>query len=219
MEFNNIKYIKIPEGSVENIISPSGDIIWEKFRPTALISSGVQAIDTGVRCTATMSCEIKIAWTSLPNNATYIGAIEYSGGNYLRCHFQCAKSGSSYVIGFWQDSPTMGNAVSVNFDTAPHILTYSAANLTVGIDGNTATHGNTPPPSNSTFYLFDRNVTGFVANAEPGKCKLYYAKFWDNGELIRDFVPNLDANDKISLYDKVNNRFYYDINGNDFDFE
>lgn len=219
MNFNNIKYLQIAEGSVEQIADPSGNILWEKTRPTALISSGIQAIDTGVYCNETMSCEIKIAWTALPSNATYIGAIEYDGSNYLRCHYQCAKSNNSWVIGFWQDSPTMGNAVYINFDTNPHILTYSAPNLTVGIDGNTATHGNTPPPSNSTFYLFDRNVVGFTANAEPGKCKLYYAKFWYGNELVRHLVPNFDANNKMCLFDKVNGRFYYDINGNNFDFE
>lgn len=217
MKFSSVKYLTIPEGKVESISLPSGDIVWEKFRPTALISSGVQAIDTGVYCTETMSCEIKIAWTSLPNNATYIGAIEYSDESYLRCHFQISTAQN--VIGFWQDSPTMGNAVSVDFDTEPHILTYSASELTVGIDGETATHGNTPPPSNSTFYLFDRNVTGFTADAEPGNCKLYYAKFWDGDELVRHFVPNFDANNRMCLYDKVNNKFYYDINGNEFDFE
>lgn len=217
MNLSNIKYLKITEGSVENIIDPSGNIIWEKEHPIALISSGVQAIDTGVYCNNTMSCEIKIAYIEMPVNATYIGAIEYNDETYLRCHFQASTAQNS--IGFWQDSPVMGNAVSITFDTNPHILTYSAPNLTVGIDGNIATHGNTTPPYNSTFYLFDRNVTGFTADAEPGKCKLYYAKFWYDDELVRHFIPNIDANNRICLYDKVNNKFYYDINGNNFDYE
>ena len=185
----------------------------------ALISTGFQVIDTGVYCTENMSCELKIAFTAFPSNATYLGAIEYSNGSYLRCHFQAATSGLNKVIGFWQDSPKMGNAVYIPFDTKPHVLTYSASSLTVGIDGTTATHGNTPTPSNCTFYLFDRNVVGFTANAEPSKCKVYYAKFWDDGVLIRHFVPRFDMNGKVTLYDLVNKKYYYDLNGNDFECE
>lgn len=219
MNFNQVKTVTIPEGEVVKIMNGHGDTLWEKSYVYTLISNGNQVIDTGVYCTPNMSCEVKIAWTAIPSSATYIGAIEYSGGNYLRCHFQCAKYGSNYVIGFWQDSPTMGNAISIPYDSDPHILTYSAKDLTVGIDGTIATHGNTPPPSDSTFYLFDRNVVGFTANAEAGKCKLYYAKFWENGELIRDFVPRLSSDGRLALFDLVNEKFYFDLNGNGFDYE
>lgn len=219
MNFNKIKFVTIPEGEVTKITNESGNILWEKSYAYALISTGQQVIDTGVYCTDKMSCEIKMAYTAFPSNATYMGAIEYNNGIYYRCHFQAAISGKNQVIGFWQDSPTMGNAISIPFDTEPHIFTYSAVNMTVGIDGTTASHGNNPTPSNSTFYLFDRNVVGFTANAEPGKCKLYYAKFWEDGELIRDFLPRIDSNGKIGLFDLINEQFYYDLNGNAFTYE
>ena len=219
INFNKTREISIPEGDVYKILGSNGETIWEKTFAYTLISTGKQVIDTGVYCTDKMSCEIKIAYTAFPTNATYIGAIEYSNGSYYRCHFQAAKSGSNQVIGFWQDSPVMGNAVSIPFDTNPHIFTYSAADMTVGIDGIVATHGNTPTPSNSTFYLFDRNVVGFTANAEPGKCKVYYAKFWEDGELIRNFVPRMNSNSKLGLFDLVNEQFYFDMNGNDFAYE
>lgn len=209
----------IQEGEVSSIKDSNGTVIWQKKNVDAiLVSNGNQVIDTGVYCTSTMSCEIKMAWTAFPSNATYIGAIEKSGSTYYRCHFQVAYSGSSRVIGFWQDSPTIGNAVSIPFDTNPHVLTYSAVNMTAGIDGVTASHGNTPTPSNSTFYLFDRNVVGFTASAEAGKCKVYYAKFWDNGELIRDFIPVVYSDGKSALYDLVSRQYYFDLNGNGFDY-
>ena len=218
MDFKNIVSLLIQEGNVDKITNNNGTVLWERTYDYALISTGIQVIDTGVYCSENMSCEIKMSWMEFPSNATYIGAIEYNNGSYKRCHFQCAKSGTSQIIGFWQDSPTVGNAVSIPFDTKPHILTYSAQNLTVGIDGVVASHGNTPP-TNSTFYLFDRNVVGFTANAEAGKCKVYYAKFWENGQLIRDFIPLLDSNGKMALFDLVHRKFYYDLNGNNFTYE
>lgn len=216
-DFNNLTSFTIPEGQVKKIIHPTYGNIWKSI--SALVSTGTQVIDTGVYCTNKMSCEIKMAYTEFPSTATYIGAIEYNNGSYRRCHFQAAILNSNQIIGFWQDSPTLGNAISVPFDTEPHVLTYSASNLTVGIDGNSASHGNTPPPSNSTFYLFDRNVVGFTATQEAGKCKLYYAKFWENGVLVRNFVPRFDANGKAALFDLVNDQYYYDLNGNDFNYE
>lgn len=219
MNFNQVKEITIPDGNIVKIINSNGITIWEKQFVYTLISNGSQVIDTGVYCTDKMSCEIKMAYTSFPTTSTYIGAIEYNNGSYYRCHFQAAILNSNKLIGFWQDSPTVGNAVSIPFDTEPHVLTYSATDMTVGIDGTVATHGNSPTPSNSTFYLFDRNVVGFTANAEAGKCKVYYAKFWEDGKLIRHFVPKMNSDKKLGLFDLVNGQFYFDMNGNDFAYE
>lgn len=219
MNFNQVKEITIPDGSITKIVDSNGQTIWEKQFVYTLISTGSQVIDTGVYCTDKMSCEIKMAYTSFPTTSTYIGAIEYNNGSYYRCHFQAAVLNGNRVIGFWQDSPTLGNAVSIPFDTEPHILTYSAADMTVGIDGTVATHGNSPTPSSSTFYLFDRNVVGFTAKAEAGKCKVYYAKFWEDGKLIRHLVPKMNSNKKLGLFDLVNEHFYFDMNGNDFAYE
>ena len=219
MNLDTTKEIIIPEGNVEKITNQDGNIIWQKSYMYALVSNGTQVIDTGVYCTNKMSCEIKMAYTAFPTSATYIGAIQYNNGTYYRCHFQVAYSGGDKVIGFWQDSPTVGNAISIPFDTNPHIFTYSAPKMTVGIDGVVSSHGNTPTPSNCTFYLFDRNVTGFTANAEPGKCIVYYAKFWEDGELIRHFVPRKNSNNKYGLFDLVNEKFYFDKNGNNFSAE
>lgn len=221
--FNDVSRIFISQSDeIWDVKDRSGNILWER-KPliSTLISTGTQVIDTGVYCTNKMSCEIKMAWTAYPSTAaaTYIGAIEYNNGSYLRCHFQLGELGSEKIIGFWQDSPTLGNPVSIPYDNEPHILTYSAKNMTVGMDGVTATHGNSPTPSNSTFYLFDRNVVGFTANSEPGKCKLYYAKFYNDDILIRHLVPDLDYNNRPCLYDLVNHKYYYDLNGGSFEYE
>jgi len=136
-----------------------------------------------------MRCEIKMAFLTTPVTSQYIGAIEKIDSTYLICHFQAGNLNGNYVIGFWQDSQTLGNAVSIPFDTEEHIFPYSASDLTVGIDGNTATHGNTPPPEDCTFYLFDRNVVGFEASSTPCHSALVYAKFWYGDELVRNLIP------------------------------
>ena len=56
-------------------------------------------------------------------------------------------------------------------------------------------------------YLFAINT----ANTVTLKAYLdfYYAKIWDEESLIRDYVPILDENNIICLYDKVNYKKYY----------
>lgn len=38
--------------------------------------------------------------------------------------------------------------------------------------------------------------------------KLYYCKIWDNGSLVRNFVPCKNTSGILGLYDIVNNVFY-----------
>ena len=49
--------------------------------------------------------------------------------------------------------------------------------------------------------------------------KVYYLKFWDNGELVRDYIPVIDKEGIPCLLDQVENLCYYSISGNDFQYE
>lgn len=52
------------------------------------------------------------------------------------------------------------------------------------------------------------------------KGKIYNVKFWDDRGLVRDFIPVLDSNNKPALYDKVEEKFYYNKgNGEDFKYK
>lgn len=46
--------------------------------------------------------------------------------------------------------------------------------------------------------------------------KVYSLKMWQNGELVRDFIPVLDTNDKPCMYDKVNDKYYYNSGTGNF---
>lgn len=49
--------------------------------------------------------------------------------------------------------------------------------------------------------------------------KLYSTKIYDNGVLIRDFVPVIDSSDRPCLYDKVEDKFYYNEGSGEFLYE
>lgn len=56
-------------------------------------------------------------------------------------------------------------------------------------------------------YLLALNNAGTVYSSKAS-CKLYSCQIYDNGTLVRDFVPCLSDADGVGLYDLVNNKFY-----------
>ena len=56
-------------------------------------------------------------------------------------------------------------------------------------------------------YLFGNNENGTFAF--PFYSKIYYCKIWENGVLVRDFIPVLDGNNVACLLERVENKFYY----------
>lgn len=56
-------------------------------------------------------------------------------------------------------------------------------------------------------YIFGMNNAGTLFDADYGS-KIFYCKIYDNGTLIRDYIPCINANGKAGLYDLVNKQFY-----------
>ena len=65
-------------------------------------------------------------------------------------------------------------------------------------------------------YLLQNNTAGAIASAYPFSGKLYSCRIYDNGTLIRDFVPCLDSEGVACLYDKVTKEYYYNAGTGDF---
>jgi hypothetical protein len=63
---------------------------------------------------------------------------------------------------------------------------------------------NTSHP-NLSIFLFGRNVNGTVGSIRAGK--IYYCKFWEGDNLIKDFIP-VSYNGTLGLFDKVELKFY-----------
>lgn len=70
--------------------------------------------------------------------------------------------------------------------------------------------------SNYSLWIFALNNGGSLFGG--ALMKLYYLKIWDNGVLIRDYIPvkNILNDNKICLYDKVENKFYYNAGSGEF---
>ena len=63
--------------------------------------------------------------------------------------------------------------------------------------------------SNSNLTIFGRNTGGTVQ--DTAKMKLYSCEIYDNGTLIRNFIPCKNSSGTIGLYDIVNSQFYTNV--------
>lgn len=63
--------------------------------------------------------------------------------------------------------------------------------------------------SNSNLTIFGRNTGGTVQYT--AKMKLYSCEIYDNGTLIRNFIPCKNSSSVVGLYDIVNNKFYTNV--------
>ena len=70
--------------------------------------------------------------------------------------------------------------------------------------------------SSYNLYLFGRNSSGTLNDASDST--IYYCKIWNNGTLVRNFIPVQSRNSStvIGLYDKANNKLYLNAGSGSF---
>ena len=65
-----------------------------------------------------------------------------------------------------------------------------------------------------TLPLFARNSSGTID--QYSKVKLYSFQLYDNGALVRDYIPASRYDGSVGLYDKVSSKFYSSVSGTNF---
>lgn len=117
----------------------------------------------------------------------------------------------SQVMAVWSDVNNCMQCGSdgTNFMATSRGTTYSqTSNVLARTIGTSAPIGS----PNISISIFAQNNTGWLS-----KTKLYSCKIYKDTTLVRDFVPAKRVRDGIcGLWDKVNYKFYTDINGNNF---
>ena len=171
-------------------------------------SDGKNSINTGIT-----------NWNQTIEYEIMLGVRQQTGGTttFWGCFDSWTTSGNN--------SPAISTYTSYRVPTN-FIAGYAAtAGTDIGIaNGQTgifALKGDTISWSEGTSVPFDRSKT--FTNAMPfhlfstyysgrpqehAKYPLYYAKFWLNGDLIRDFVPCTNPDGEQGLWDKVEQKFY-----------
>lgn len=166
-------------------------------------------IDTGVIAKSTTKMECKCQFTSLVSGSGTEALFGTTSTGRFAWGFANISPNRNFYVGLGNQNVT----TSVVRDTNAHVFVIDATNNTYAIDNTTGSF-TTAGTLDCTIpvYLFGRSNTTTVAQNtvnKPANARVYYCKFWDNGVLIRNYIPCYRNSDNVyGLYDMVNDVFY-----------
>ena len=173
-----------------------------------LESTGTQYIDTGIKALSTVGVTMKVASIDGGENA-FLGAWEGSNG-ILFGQTNWWDNGTEFAIA------TKSTWLHANVSYTPdfHTFVYDPINKTGTIDGNDIIDFVTNSTGlNKNITIYKNSVGGIRAVG----CRVASCKIYDNGVLVRDFIPvrsNIDGT--LGLFDVVEQKFYTNAGTDEF---
>ena len=171
-------------------------------------SSGTQYIDTGMNLNQNSGVELKISNITY-ENAKLFGSRSSATSN----NFSIISTSTSIVLDFQnynnnrlQVSTPISEPITISLNNQKMIVNTNEKNI------GTYTSFTTPGHA----YIF--NGSGSFPNGYGlSSMRLYYCKIYDNGTLVRDYIPCYRKSDnEPGLYDLVNNVFYTNAGSDSF---
>ena len=163
-------------------------------------SSGAQYINTGFK----------------PNqNTRVVVEMQLTDSTLEQTPFMARKASQEKSFGIFLRSAGWAvdyGTLRLNFSskiTATERLSLDFDKTKVTMNGETLTFSAQEFLAPVNLFLFVRNTNGTLNNYAIAK--LYFCRIYDNGTLVRDFIPCINASGEVGLYDLVTQAFY----GND----
>ena len=188
----------------------------EKPRYTELeciTSSGTQYINTEFIPTANTKVVMDVNWKFTKQYNYLFGA-----DNMMRLQ---GFSEQGIIVGGQLGYALSGHIIS-NLYGIRHIISLDNKNpykCTVDAQVYPLEHQTTMNSTNKNLLL----LCGYNVNNLEARCcgtaSVYACKVYENDTLVRDFIPVLDSSNVACLYDKVNNKFYYNSGTGEFTYE
>lgn len=168
-------------------------------------STGTQYIDTGIKASKTLKVEADIDVSPASGWVMILG--DYTNGSY----FSWWRQNTTMCAYYGSNNKTLAELTGKRkyiSNNTNNIWSIDTSKITV------APNSSDFSKNGNNLYLFSVNNGG---NYNKASMKLYSCKIYDNGTLVRDFIPAKRISDnKCGLWDKVNLKFYTDENGGNF---
>ena len=156
-------------------------------------STGTQHLETDIvpKLGTTIDCEFSVTNTT-------------DSRNYI---FGCDNSGHGIQFSY---SPTSFFGAGGKYITPTIAVNQNKHHIY--IDNSVFTLDDEVVFTGGTNYTTVKTLLLFGAKSNPdyyGKCRIYYCKIYDNGNLVRDFIPCYRKdNGTIGMYDKVSKQLF-----------
>lgn len=165
---------------------------------TYIESTGTQCVDTGFKPDQNTRVVMDFAVTSVSATSwLFCGRTAANDGAFGL--YSYSSSGKFYAV-----YGTKQNAFSATANLSKQQCDFDKN--TVNVAGETYVFAEQSFESSATLYLLARNTGGTVAG--NASAKLYSCQIYDNGTLIRDYVPCINPDGAIGLYDLVTAAFF-----------
>jgi hypothetical protein len=164
-------------------------------------SDGTNFIDTGLLGKSGLQVKCKCSFNDVTSVHNVFGVLE--GANRLFIQYDNAE-GLLYAYGAWNDT----NASISSNEVYEMDATFNIGSQSFKLDGNELYSGTSSTNISTSLnaYLFALNLNG-TPNFQA-KMRLYYCKIYDNGTLVRDYIPCVNPEGYFGLYDDVTCEFY-----------
>ena len=162
-------------------------------------STGTQYTDTGFKPNQDTRVVVDARFTGLGDGRYIVGA--RAGWANAMFAIYAETNGTQFLYGHGSQTGNANGTV-----LARHTFDLNKNSLYIdGVLGITLT-ANSFQSANS-LYLFSCNQNGSPLSYTP-YLEIYSCQIYDNGVLVRDYVPCINASHEVGLYDIVNNVFY-----------
>ena len=171
---------------------------------TYIESSGTQYIDTLFKPNqdTRIVMDVEVVDQTNTSNALFGTRSASSSTAPLMLNLWSMNTGTMVRFDYFGDNATSSISLvgkSVHIDTNKNVCSIDDATLTT--DSGTG-------QTTLNLYLFTVNNTGGFNPNYNSHMKLYSCKIYDNGTLIRDFIPCTNPSGVAGLYDVAGNAFY-----------
>lgn len=163
-------------------------------------SSGTQYIDTNFKPNQNTRVVLDFINKDTTGSFLFGARISYSDNSFTLVSADGSNVRSDYGANQYNYARTVGTRYV--FDKNKNIDTL----FQNGTQINTHTFTATTINPNLNLYLFSTNNNGTAGTCSS--IKLYSCKIYNNGTLVRDYIPCYNSSNVIGLYDLINNVFY-----------
>jgi len=220
-------YNKTQLGSTTNgdlTITGKFNALSDRYDRTEYIeATGRQYINTGYSFKSeNIRIELAVEFKDFPNDMSLFGSNSSSPERSDLIPYTWYEYGNNIAV-FRHWIGTSGDLMDVEYDTEGlNTIVYTVKNntLTCLINGETySADFEGSIITGRSLYIFGKNNAGSSAEKGSGY-RLYYFRIYDDGELVRDFVPCSDTYSSTDyqpgLYDLVTDVFYTNSGQNEF---
>lgn len=164
-------------------------------------------VDTGVEALANTAMEVTFQYTDT-SYGYVMGQGQLNGSRFGVAGIRSNSRLWSLAYNSWHD-------FSISADTSIHTFSLDGVLKTGSVDGTSISFSDSYTSEGGTIGLFCRNCSGGTVQNFGCNGKLYSCKIWDNGNLVRDFIP-VRKGTVGYLYDRVSGKLFGNAGTGDF---